>query len=113
MQSEHGFQRCQQHRHIFRLAARHYRVDRYFFDGAGGEVRRNPADDFIGLACGAFQHAHHAHIGGWCDRQAITPAALITQLHRINIVAKLHFARGKVDAAFVSGFQTLGHPGLE
>ena len=80
---ERRLEHAQHHRHVFRLAARHHRVDRHLLDRAGREVGRDQAHDLVGLALGAAQHAQDALVGRRHDRQAVGPAALEAGLDRI------------------------------
>ena len=49
----------------------------------GDEVGRDQADDLVGLALGAAQHAQDALVGRRHDRQPVAPAALEAGLDRI------------------------------
>ncbi len=106
------FQRSQQYRHVFRLAAGQHRVDGDFFDRHRHQVRRHQPDHVVGLAAGALEHAQHPHRCRRHHRQAIAPTTLEAGFHRVFGAAHVDLAR--LQANITKGqFQFLGNPRLQ
>ena len=71
--AQHELEPAQHHRQVFRLAARHQRVDR---DGAHRRRLhrgRHAADQLIGIARRACEHPSHARFRRRDDGQAVRP----------------------------------------
>ena len=107
------FDHRQHHRHVFRQATGHDRVDRHFLDRAFLHVRRDDADDLVRLARGALQHAQDALVGRRHDRQPVGPAPAERLLDRvvpagIGDLARLHrhLAVARLQQLMHAGFDT-------
>ena len=57
---QRSLNRSEHHRKILGLAACEYRINGHFLDGARSVVWGHAADEFVGAAMGAAQHAHHS-----------------------------------------------------
>ena len=109
---EHRLDRRQHDGQIFRLTARHYRIDRYLFDGRRCQVGRSQSQNFLRIARRAVEHAQHSLLGRRHQRQPIRPAAREHRLLLVLIAPDLDAARfepGLVEA----NSEPLEHPGLD
>ena len=84
----HRLDRRDDHRHVFRQAARHHAIDRDLLDRRLAPARRNLRHQSRRGELGAGQHGRHPLLGGRNHRQAVGPALVVAELERVHRLRK-------------------------
>ena len=108
---EHGFDRGEHDRQIFRLAPGHHGVDRDLLDRCRVERGRHQPDDLLRVARGAVEHAQDTLLARRHERQPVRPTAREHRLLLVLVIAQFDATRAK-PGLIEADLETLDDPRL-